>query len=138
APQGGEQRGLRRARVSADPPARSGRSGGSPGRLRGAAVRDMRHAGRRQADLEEEAVPRCGAASLGGFGVNAGIVEEIRRRYALDPGSVDPSWAALFAAAAPSAPPQDAAGAFPSQEIAEKHARALRLDHASPPRAARA
>src|SRR4029453_17470616 len=70
------------------------------------------------------------AGSLGGFGVNAGIVEEIRRRYALDPGSADPSWAALFAAAAHSAPPQDAAGAFPSQEIAEKHARVLRLIHA--------
>ena len=31
-----------------------------------------------------------------GFGVNAGIVEEIRQRYELDPESVHASWSELF------------------------------------------
>jgi 2-oxoglutarate dehydrogenase complex dehydrogenase (E1) component-like enzyme len=31
-----------------------------------------------------------------GFGVNAGIVEEIRQRWELDPESVHPSWSEVF------------------------------------------
>ncbi len=91
----------------------------------------MAQAGRPQADLEAEVSPGGVSAALGGFGVNAGIVEEIRQRYALDPGSVDPSWAALFGGGAPAvSAPEALDGAFPSRESAEKHARVLRLIHA--------
>ncbi|NNL86252.1 MAG: 2-oxoglutarate dehydrogenase E1 component [Myxococcales bacterium] len=38
----------------------------------------------------------AGGNALAGFGVNAGIVEEIRERYEVDPDSVDASWADLF------------------------------------------
>ena len=40
------------------------------------------------------------------FGVNAGLVAEIRQRYEIDPESVHPSWAGLFAEreAAPATP----------------------------------
>ncbi len=81
-------------------------------------------------------------APLSSFGVNAGIVAEIRDRYALDPGSVDASWAELFDdGAKPPAPraavepavqePQPAVGApIASPQVAEKHARVLRLIHA--------
>ena len=74
---------------------------------------------------------------LASFGVNAGIVAEIRERYALDPGSVDASWAELFdhgaAPAREAAQPEAApAGTAPiaSPQVAEKHARVLRLIHA--------
>jgi 2-oxoglutarate dehydrogenase E1 component len=94
----------------------------------------MGQAGRPQADLEDEAADGSGAAALGGFGVNAGIVEEIRQRYALDPGSVDPSWAELFDAsgggcAAPgTAPPPE--GDLADPHVANQHARVLRMIHA--------
>ncbi|MCP5068995.1 MAG: hypothetical protein GY946_20730, partial [bacterium] len=98
--------------------------------------------------------------ALGGFGVNAGIVAEIRERYTLDPGSVDASWAELFGegqgrrgASSPARqtpPPKvptqadategsprpgmegtaDAPHAIASPQVAEKHARVLRLIHA--------
>jgi 2-oxoglutarate dehydrogenase E1 component len=94
----------------------------------------MGQAGRPAADLEGDAVVEAGAAGLGGFGVNAGIVEEIRQRYALDPGSVDPSWGVLFGGdGAPRAEErgeEPAAGAVPSGEAAAKHARGLRMIHA--------
>ena len=41
---------------------------------------------------------------LAGFGINAGLVEEIRRRYEVDPSSVHASWAEFFAEAAGAAP----------------------------------
>jgi 2-oxoglutarate dehydrogenase E1 component len=69
------------------------------------------------------------------FGLNAAVVDEIRRRYEVDPGSVDPSWGEVFEGR----PPQEAPRA-PAQEpgaalslppgLAEKHARVLRLIHA--------
>ncbi len=86
--------------------------------------------------------------ALAGFGVNAGIVAEIRDRYALDPESVDASWAELFedrpkARREPAAPPAhrapvrtepapatEALHAIASPQVAEKHARVLRLIHA--------
>jgi 2-oxoglutarate dehydrogenase E1 component len=77
-------------------------------------VRPEEHSPAAGAELEEseEPAPQSGAAALrngsasnghatvgsalSGFGVNAGIVEEIRERYEVDPGSVDESWADLF------------------------------------------
>jgi 2-oxoglutarate dehydrogenase E1 component len=60
---------------------------------------------------------------LARFGVNAAAVEEIRRRYEIDPGSVDPAWAPVFG--------QERAGApTPLRGVdVEKHARVLRLIH---------
>jgi len=94
----------------------------------------MGQARRPQAALEGEAVAE-GPCALAGFGVNAGIVEEIRQRYALDPASVDPSWGELFGAGetGPAAEARDASspeGPLASPQIAEKHARVLRLIHA--------
>jgi 2-oxoglutarate dehydrogenase E1 component len=72
-----------------------------------------------------------------GFGVNAGIVEEIRQRWELDPESVHASWSEVFEEEAPPAwPPAEAeeraapAGALASPQLAEKYARVLRLIHA--------
>ncbi|UCE87167.1 MAG: hypothetical protein JSU66_05415, partial [Deltaproteobacteria bacterium] len=84
--------------------------------------------------LDPEAVHR--GDLLARFGVNAGIVAEIRDRYAVDPASVHPSWAELFdgpvrerpAGAAPPAP--GVAEPELGPEAAEKHARVLRLIHA--------
>jgi 2-oxoglutarate dehydrogenase E1 component len=101
----------------------------------------MREADREQDPKDEESQP--GAEALQGFGVNAGIVAEIRQRYEVDPASVHPSWAELFdgrrAATHPAAAPEPrAAGpeardaatlAGPSPHVAEKHARVLRLIH---------
>jgi 2-oxoglutarate dehydrogenase E1 component len=90
--------------------------------------------------------PECGA-SLGGFGVNAGIVEEIRQRYALDPESVDPSWIEFFEGgvrrrAEPEAEPEtlvapaepaiaspDGVESLASPQLADRHARVLRMIH---------
>jgi len=77
--------------------------------------------------------------TLSGFGVNAALVEEIRQRYEVDPTSVHASWAEFFEkpeAAAPAAPPPPAASA-PAEpqrgeieaQLADKHARVLRLIH---------
>src|SRR5512134_3770667 len=73
---------------------------------------------------------------LESFGVNAGLVAEIRQRYEIDPGSVHQSWADLFdpdrereepalPAEAPGTPPSLA-----SPQVAEKYARVLRMIHA--------
>jgi 2-oxoglutarate dehydrogenase E1 component len=90
------------------------------------------------------------------FGVNAGIVEEIRQRYEQNPRSVDPSWAEFFGGepgdgrglAAVAEPPSDggagtvaAAPPLPGAEVREgapgldpqaaaQQAKALRLIHA--------
>jgi 2-oxoglutarate dehydrogenase E1 component len=56
------------------------------------------------------------------FGINAAVAEEIRERYAVDPTSVDPTWALLFDK------PNGQAGVL-DQRGAEKHARVLRLIH---------
>ncbi|MEB2345367.1 MAG: 2-oxoglutarate dehydrogenase E1 component [Deltaproteobacteria bacterium] len=64
------------------------------------------------------------AGALADFGVNAAAVEEIQARWAGDPGSVDPAWAAVFDAE------ESAAGARLDRRTAEKHARVLRLIHA--------
>jgi 2-oxoglutarate dehydrogenase E1 component len=70
--------------------------------------------------------------TIGGFGVNAAIVEEIRQRYDVDPTSVHESWAELFEAepepesAAPLEPP-----ASPGvDDGAAEQARVLLLIHA--------
>jgi len=73
-----------------------------------------------------------------GFGVNAGIVEEIRQRWDLDPHSVHESWSEVFegepssrpAPAAPEAAAEPIASALASPQLAEKYARVLRLIHA--------
>jgi 2-oxoglutarate dehydrogenase E1 component len=71
-------------------------------------------------------------ATLSGFGVNAALVEEIRQRYEVDPSSVHESWTGLFGRPAAAAPAR--AGEAPSGEmeaqLADKHARVLRLIHA--------
>jgi 2-oxoglutarate dehydrogenase E1 component len=84
---------------------------------------------------------------LGSFGVNAALVEEIRQRYEVDPSSVHASWADLFekgrgraepgaSAATPTGPPAAAASDAPPQpteiasQLADRHARVLRLIHA--------
>jgi 2-oxoglutarate dehydrogenase E1 component len=99
----------------------------------------MGQARRPQPDLDGEAAAQAGPSVLGGFGVNAGIVEEIRQRYALDPASVDPSWERLFgpppgsdpAGEAPESPPGPAGGGpLASPQVADKHARVLRMIHA--------
>jgi 2-oxoglutarate dehydrogenase E1 component len=67
---------------------------------------------------------RNGRDPLADFGVNAAAVEEIQARWANDPGSVDPAWAAFFEGEEP-------AGATRlDRRTAEKHARVLRLVHA--------
>ena len=69
----------------------------------------------------------AGRPAFGGFGLNAALVEEIRRRYEVDPSSVHESWANLFdAAPASRAEPR----AELSPELAEQQARVLRLIHA--------
>src|SRR5215475_6458474 len=75
-----------------------------------------------------------------GFGVNAGIVEEIRQRWELDPESVDESWSEAFeeeesppfvALEEPGAElPAQQPAALASPQLAEKYARVLRLIHA--------
>jgi 2-oxoglutarate dehydrogenase E1 component len=101
-------------------------------------------------DREDKPAPSGGASeaedsqvseSVSGFGVNAALVEEIRQRYEVDPSSVHESWAEFFEkpdAAAASAAPPAAAQAAPEGEppraemaaqMADKHARVLRLIH---------
>ena len=91
-----------------------------------------------------------GAPKLSGFGVNAGLVSEIRERYEVDPESVHESWADLFgpghekpearsvpatatpASAAVASDAEEAGAPAPiaSPKVAEKYARVLRLIHA--------
>jgi len=83
------------------------------------------------------------------FGLNAELVDEIRRRYQVDPSSVHPDWARYFrgpagrapapsqrtpgASRVPSEPaqgaPEPSAELGPSPEVADRHARVLRLIH---------
>jgi 2-oxoglutarate dehydrogenase E1 component len=72
---------------------------------------------------------------LSGFGVNAGLVEEIRQRYEVDPSSVHESWTGLFE---PEAEGLARAGVrseprpverVSDPELIDKHARVLRLIH---------
>jgi 2-oxoglutarate dehydrogenase E1 component len=72
-----------------------------------------------------------------GFGVNAGIVAEIRQRWQLDPHSVHESWSDVFegeerprAALEPEPPAEAPAAGLASPQLAEKYARVLRLIHA--------
>jgi 2-oxoglutarate dehydrogenase E1 component len=89
-----------------------------------------------EADADAARDPEPGdreALELAGFGVNAAIVEEIRQRYEVDPGSVHASWAALFEAPVETAGPEPAAAETPSEieaQVADRHARVLRLIHA--------
>ena len=81
--------------------------------------------------MESSARPQVGSAfplqnnptqdRLADFGVNAAAVEEIRDRFASDPGSVDPAWAEVFGGGE--------APVVLDRREAEKHARALRLIH---------
>jgi 2-oxoglutarate dehydrogenase E1 component len=64
--------------------------------------------------------------ALADFGVNAAAVEEIHARWEVDPGSVDPAWAALFEG---EDAPVRGDGRI-DRRTAEKHARVLRLIHA--------
>jgi len=66
---------------------------------------------------------------LGSFGVNAALVEEIRQRYEVDPSSVHAGWAELFGGEVETAAPPPATG-MTSAEVADRHARVLRLIHA--------
>jgi 2-oxoglutarate dehydrogenase complex dehydrogenase (E1) component-like enzyme len=50
---------------------------------------------------------------LGGFGVNAALVEEIRQRYEVDPSSVHASWADHFEKGAEQRPPAPATATEP-------------------------
>src|SRR5262245_34737743 len=78
-----------------------------------------------------------------GFGVNAGIVEEIRQRWELDPESVHESWSEVFDEGLPPEPLAELAehpvpaSALASPQLAEKYARVLRLIHAYRARAHR-
>ena len=88
-----------------------------------------------EAEAEEQPV----SESVSGFGVNAALVEEIRQRYEVDPSSVHASWAEFFEkpeTATPVAPPPELepAPAEPPRvemaaQVADKHARVLRLIH---------
>ncbi len=103
----------------------------------------MAHPGRPTTQTPPEADEAESPEPLGAFGVNAGIVAEIRQRWEVDPGSVHPSWAELFdrdgegeprPAPRPVAPatepaPAAAAPALASPKDAEKQARVLRLIH---------
>jgi 2-oxoglutarate dehydrogenase E1 component len=62
-----------------------------------------------------------GPDRIADFGINAAAVEEIRDRFASDPGSVDPAWAEVFGSG-------ESSFGLDRRE-AEKHARALRLIH---------
>ena len=69
------------------------------------------------------------------FGVNAGIVAEIRQRYEIDPGSVHESWADLFDPdrerdEPPLPEPAPGTQSLASPHVAEKYARVLRMIHA--------
>jgi 2-oxoglutarate dehydrogenase E1 component len=91
-------------------------------------------------DAEAEQGPV--SESVSGFGVNAALVEEIRQRYEVDPSSVHASWAQFFEK--PETAPLEPEPAPPAQElvpeglprvematqVADKHARVLRLIHA--------
>ena len=99
----------------------------------------MAQEGRREAapsNAEDDVPAEEAPEVLGGFGVNAGIVAEIRQHWEVDPGSVHSSWAELFdrdrGAPRPTAPlpsTEPAATAPVTPQVAEKQARVLRLIH---------
>ena len=67
------------------------------------------------------------------FGVNAGAVEELRERFSIDPRSVHPSWAHHFGDGGDRSrqipvSTRRAAESF-SPQLADRHARVLRLIH---------
>jgi 2-oxoglutarate dehydrogenase E1 component len=68
--------------------------------------------------------PASDGDPLASFGVNAAAVEEIRQRYEIDPGAVDPAWAKLFGAE------RTLGSGGLDRRSAEKYARVLRLIHA--------
>ena len=77
--------------------------------------------------------------SMLGFGVNAALVEEIRQRYDVDPSSVHENWAELFgdepqvggiAASAAGRVDEPQMDERERAELADRHARVLRLIHA--------
>ena len=80
-----------------------------------------------------------GSLTLGDFGLNAALVDEIHDSYRVDPESVDPAWAGVFDGRTPAAVPAGGEPA-PSDDapaasealgaIAGKHARLFRLIHA--------
>ena len=103
--------------------------------------RPPRHRRRRQQQARE----------LSGFGVNAALVAEIRQRYDVDPSSLHEGWAGLFERVVPGletdskaeldAQPQPAPVPIVRQpelgasrdelaQLADRHARVLRLIHA--------
>ena len=89
-------------------------------------------------------IERGRSESFRAFGVNAGIVEEIRERYEADPSSVDSSWAMQFRDPSPADPqsrlevestndPQSDLEPMRSalaNQLADRHAGALRMIHA--------
>jgi 2-oxoglutarate dehydrogenase E1 component len=89
-------------------------------------TRDAGTTAGRERDADPEASEDRG---LGHFGVNAALVEEIRQRYEVDPSSVHAGWAEHFGRGEAEAPPPPASG-MTSAEVADRHARVLRLIHA--------
>ena len=89
-------------------------------------------ASRRRAAENSGPAASSAEGDLEAFGVNAALVEEIRQRYEVDPGSVHSSWGTVFGegddadSPAPGAPRSSAEDA----ELADRHARVLRLIHA--------
>ncbi len=73
-----------------------------------------------------------GEGDLEAFGVNAALVEEIRQRYEVDPDSVHSSWGTVFGGRddARSADPRAPQSSAEDAELADRHARVLRLIHA--------
>ncbi len=79
------------------------------------------------ADSGRDAAP---AQELADFGINAGVVEEIRQHYEVDPTSVDAGWRDWFEAGPSAGPAAEAPPTgFLDRRDAEKHARVLRLIH---------
>ncbi len=89
-------------------------------------IRDARSTEEGEHDADPDASE---AEGLSRFGVNAALVEEIRQRYEVDPSSVHAGWAELFGGAEGEASPLPPSG-MSSSEVADRHARVLRLIHA--------
>lgn len=97
--------------------------------------------GKEKAD-EEDSSDEENSEKLRGFGVNAGIVQDIRERYETDPASVDSSWASFFNSNSSTVnepilrriggtiPEASESARVSDPQVADKQARALRLIHA--------
>jgi 2-oxoglutarate dehydrogenase E1 component len=113
----GSQRGSQRGpQAGSHPGSQTGSDSGSPS--------DSQPGSRPQrADRPAAPAPPVagGFDPLVDFGVNAAVAEDIRARFAEDPGSVDPAWAAWFTG-------KEAPVVLDERE-AGKHGRALRLIH---------